>query len=54
MYIPIEARLLLGLAGFSSNSVILLSSSVTTIPNLLASSIGTGIAAIVMSALLAL
>ena len=39
MYIPIDARLLLGSAGFSSNSVILLSSSVTTIPNLLASSI---------------
>ena len=49
-----EARLLRGFAGFSSNSVIRLFSSVITIPKRLASSIGTGIHAMVTSALFAL
>ena len=49
-----EARLLLGFAGFSSNSVMRLASSVIRIPKRLASSMGTGMAAMVTSALLAL
>ena len=49
-----EARLLLGFSGFSSNSVTRPDSSVTMMPKRLASSIGTGITAMVTSALFAL
>ena len=45
-----DARLLRGLAGFSSKSTIRLFSSVIMIPKRLASSIGTGITAMVTSA----
>ena len=50
MYMPMEALLLLGALGFSSKSIILPSSSVFIMPNLEASSIGTGMTAIVTSA----
>ncbi|MPM28309.1 hypothetical protein SDC9_74830 [bioreactor metagenome] len=54
IYIPIDALVLLGTLGFSSNSYIELSALVFIIPNLLASSIGTSITAIVASALFSL
>ena len=47
MYTPIDAKLLFGFAGFSSNSYIDESSLVFIIPNLEASSQGTSITPIV-------
>ena len=50
IYTPIEARLLFGTFGFSSNSVILISGSVLIMPILDASDMGTVRTAIVHSA----
>ena len=50
MYMPIDALVLSGFAGFSVNFVILPSSSAVMIPKREASSIGTSMTAMVQSA----